>query len=51
MGIFILVRHQPSSTDFQDSMLRKMLYEVVANKVSEWGKELIGKTGYSSIVQ
>ncbi|HHW70726.1 MAG TPA: orotidine-5'-phosphate decarboxylase [Clostridiales bacterium] len=50
-GIFILVKtSNPSSTDFQDLYVgEKMLYEVVANKVSEWGKELIGKTGYSSI--
>lgn len=50
-GIFILVKtSNPSSSDFQDLHVGdQMLYEIVANSVSEWGKPLIGKTGYSSV--
>jgi orotidine-5'-phosphate decarboxylase len=48
-GIFILVKtSNPSSGDLQDlTMDGKRLYEIVADKVSEWGKDLIGEFGYS----
>lgn len=47
--IFILVKtSNPSSGDFQDLTLDgKRLYEIVADKVSEWGIDLIGEFGYS----
>ncbi len=51
-GLFVLVRtSNPSAGDFQDlSMEDGMpLYEKVAEKVSEWGRDLIGECGYSSV--
>ena len=51
-GLFILVRtSNPSAGDFQDLLLEDgtPLYENVARKVEEWGRELIGAHGYSSI--
>ncbi len=50
-GIFILVKtSNPSSSDFQDLYVgEEKLYEIVADKVSLWGEELIGDQGYSSI--
>ena len=50
-GIFILVKtSNPSSGEFQDKdMEGKPLYEHVGAKVHEWGKDLIGKCGYSSV--
>lgn len=50
-GIFILVKtSNPSSGEFQDKdMEGKPLYEHVGAKVDEWGKDLIGKCGYSSV--
>ena len=51
-GIFCLVRtSNPSAGDFQDVELAngKKLYEIVAGKVSEWGEELIGEEGFSSV--
>ena len=51
-GIFVLVKtSNPSSGEFQDRVLDgKPLYELVAEKVREWGDELIDeKTGYSEV--
>lgn len=50
-GIFILVKtSNPSSGEFQDKdMEGKPLYEHVGAKVHEWGMDLIGKCGYSSV--
>jgi orotidine-5'-phosphate decarboxylase len=50
-GIFVLVKtSNPSSGEFQDLPLKdgRCLYEHVADKVSEWGRDLIGEEGYSS---
>lgn len=43
-GIFVLVKtSNPSSGDFQDRLIDgKPLYEHVAEKVNEWGKDLMG---------
>ena len=51
-GIFCLVKtSNPSSGDFQDLELSTggKLYESVAAKVAEWGEELIGEEGFSSV--
>jgi len=51
-GIYILVKtSNPGSVDFQDKILEggKKVFEVVAEKVSVWGKDFIGKSGYSSV--
>jgi len=51
-GLFCLVKtSNPSSGDFQDLELSNggKLYEAVAAKVSEWGEELIGEEGFSSV--
>ncbi len=51
-GIFCLVKtSNPSAGDFQDLELSTggKLYESVAAKVSEWGEELIGEEGFSSV--
>jgi orotidine-5'-phosphate decarboxylase len=51
-GIFVLVKtSNPSSGEFQDLALAdgRHLYEHIADKVSEWGKPLIGEEGYSSV--
>ncbi len=51
-GLFCLVKtSNPSSGDFQDLELANgsKLYEAVAAKVSEWGEELIGEEGFSSV--
>lgn len=51
-GIFCLVRtSNPSAGDFQDLKLEdgRFLYEAVASKVSEWGADLIGEEGFSSV--
>ena len=50
-GIFILVKtSNPSSIQLQDIVVEdgRKVYEVVADLVSEWGKDLIGQCGYSS---
>jgi orotidine-5'-phosphate decarboxylase len=50
-GIFVLVKtSNPSGKEFQDleSGGRK-IYEIVADKVSEWGAPYIGRDGYSSV--
>jgi orotidine-5'-phosphate decarboxylase len=51
-GIFCLVKtSNPSAGDFQDLELATggKLYESVAAKVAEWGEELIGEEGFSSV--
>jgi orotidine-5'-phosphate decarboxylase len=51
-GLFILVRtSNPSAGDFQDLILAdgKPLYKNVAERVSEWGSELLGDSEYSSV--
>lgn len=51
-GLFILVKtSNPSSGELQDLKLENgnEIYLQVANLVEEWGKELRGKYGYSSI--
>ncbi|NLI58955.1 MAG: orotidine-5'-phosphate decarboxylase [Clostridium sp.] len=51
-GIFILVKtSNESSGQFQDILteMGKSIYEIVAQYVEEWGKELKGEYGYSSV--
>ena len=50
-GIFVLVKtSNPSSGEFQDLPVGgKRLYNKVAEKVVEWGKELMGTRGYSHV--
>lgn len=51
-GIFILVKtSNPSSGELQDLKLEngKTIYETMGNLVENWGKELVGENGYSSI--
>lgn len=49
-GIFVLVKtSNPSGREFQDIDIGgRKLYEVVADKVAEWGAPYIGRYGYSS---
>ena len=49
-GIFVLVKtSNPSSGEFQDQKIDgKPLYEMVAEKVVEWGKDCMGST-YSNV--
>ena len=51
-GLFCLVRtSNPSAGDFQDLKLEdgRLVYEAVAAKVNEWGKDMIGEEGFSSV--
>lgn len=50
-GIFVLVKtSNPSSGEFQDRKVDgKALYELIGQKVDEWGADLIGKSGYSAV--
>lgn len=50
-GIFVLVKtSNPSSGEFQDQDTGgEKLYEKVAKKVDEWGRESLGKYGYSDV--
>ncbi len=50
-GLFILVKtSNPSSGEFQDRLIDgRPLYEVVGEKVAEWGEEHVGASGYSYI--
>lgn len=51
-GIFVLVKtSNKSSGEIQDLILEngKTIYETVAELVNDWGKELIGEYGYSSV--
>ena len=50
-GLFILVKtSNPSSGEFQDQKIDgKPLYELVGEKVAQWGEEHMGESGYSYI--
>ena len=50
-GIFILVKtSNPSSGEFQDLVCgERKLHEIIAEKTREWGRDLIGRQGYSAI--
>jgi len=50
-GLFVLVKtSNPGSGDFQDLKVDgRPLYQVVAEKVADWGKDLMGACGYSSV--
>lgn len=55
-GIFVLVKtSNPGSSDLQDLTVDagkenpRKLYEKIASLVDEWGADLIGESGYSSI--
>ena len=50
-GLFILVKtSNPSSGEFQDQKIDgKPLYELVGEKVAQWGEEHIGESGYSYV--
>ncbi len=53
-GIFVLVKtSNKSSGEFQDRILTgtgdRKLYELVAEKVRDWGNDLIGQYGYSEV--
>lgn len=51
-GLFCLVRtSNPSAGDFQDLKLEdgRLVYEAVAAKVDEWGSDLVGEEGFSSV--
>lgn len=50
-GLFILVKtSNPSSGEFQDQLIGKRpLYELVGEKVAQWGEEHIGECGYSYV--
>ena len=50
-GIFVLVKtSNPSSGEFQDRLIDKRpLYEWVGEKVDQWGKDAVGKEGYSYV--
>ncbi|MBM4053758.1 MAG: orotidine-5'-phosphate decarboxylase [Planctomycetes bacterium] len=50
-GIFILTKtSNPSSVEFQDILCgSKKLHRIIAEKIHEWGSQLIGTHGYSSI--
>jgi len=51
-GIFVLLKtSNKSSGELQDLVLEngKKIYETVAELVNEWGKDLVGEYGYSSV--
>lgn len=51
-GIFVLVKtSNPSSVQLQDMVVidGRKVYEVMADLVSEWGKDTVGKCGYSAV--
>ena len=50
-GLFILVKtSNPSSGEFQDQLVNgRPLYELVGEKVAQWGEEHMGDAGYSYI--
>ena len=50
-GLFILVKtSNPSSGEFQDKKIDgKPLYELVGEKVAQWGEEHMGESGYSYV--
>ena len=50
-GLFILVKtSNPSSGEFQDQLVNgRPIYELVGEKVAQWGEEHVGQSGYSYI--
>jgi orotidine-5'-phosphate decarboxylase len=50
-GIFVLVKtSNPSGKEIQDlNAGGRKVYEIVADKVAEWGADLTGRYGYSSV--
>lgn len=50
-GIFVLVKtSNPDSGEFQDLLCgEKKLHELVAEKTHAWGKDSLGKQGYSAV--
>lgn len=50
-GVFILVKtSNPSSGEFQDRKIDgRALFELVADKVNEWGSDYVGECGYSYV--
>jgi len=50
-GIFVLVKtSNPSSGEFQDRLIDgKPLYELVGEKVAQWGEQVMGTCGYSYV--
>lgn len=50
-GVFILVKtSNPSSKEIQDLTCEKsVVHKIVAGQVHTWGKEIIGRSGYSSV--
>lgn len=50
-GLFVLAKtSNPSSGDFQDVMVEgEPMFVRVARRVQEWGKPLLGSSGYSSL--
>ncbi len=50
-GMFILTKtSNPSSGEFQDQLINgRPLYELVAEKVVEWGNQHVGECGYSYV--
>ena len=50
-GLFILVKtSNPSSGEFQDQLVNgRPLYELVGEKVAQWGEEHVGQSSYSYI--
>ncbi len=51
-GIFTLVRtSNPSAGDLQDLVLQdgRTVYQAMADNVNNWGKDLIGENGFSSV--
>lgn len=50
-GVFVLVRtSNPSAGEFQDlSIDNRPLYELMGERVAQWGEALTGKHGYSSV--
>lgn len=51
-GIFVLVKtSNPSSLQLQDMVVEdgRKVYEVMADLVLDWGKNIIGQCGYSSV--
>jgi len=51
VGIFVLVRTSNSSGDLQDAVLKdgRPMWHHVAELVDEWGAEMAGETGLSSV--
>lgn len=50
-GLFVLVKtSNPGSGDFQDlDVGGRPLHQIVAERVAEWGRGLVGESGYSSV--